>query len=304
MNMSFIIMTAILLFLGGCSPASSGQKPITYASSKPTVQSDKVIPKEIILSQTWTQEPDPQIKEILTAIKDQINTSSQDKLYFGKVDELNVLWKLPDKHVVYMHPAAGIKMYIPYNNRNIDLAINKANSLTPVITKIFLDSGFKLDDNNSTINIDEPHMYAINFLGFKKDKTYCNYIVELDASSPNIKYPEWDKNDTFYTINISCSDKYDKALAEQKKFFQIIGENRYTYQIQQFRDFYELHTAGLGHGTGSLIIVKVIDGSMKDIFHGQEDPNCTLVNKYQIPKTMAKTCWDPKKSIWAENIIE
>ena len=259
---------SILLFLRLATPTflnSQGQNKVTPTTTPVTYSSNS--PKETIYS-----------------LKSYLQTNSPVTEPDGSTFE----WDNDDGSVVLIDRDAGFSLQTAETSSNHlygdikvidDVTEEFINALDSKIRTFFLNQGFTESLVNKYIPENHDNGFS-NGYGYFKGDIYCSISLSV-LSNPYAGF---------------VCGKIDKIKTEElqpflKAFNPSNDKTMYVGVTKISGNFAKLSIGGKYGGGGYYVIAMKDKQTWKEIFSGQEAPNCTVVDQYQIPKEIYDNCY-------------
>ncbi|MBI2050580.1 MAG: hypothetical protein HYT31_02135 [Parcubacteria group bacterium] len=149
----------------------------------------------------------------------------------------------------------------------------------------------KFEDNGYTLN-------QANYSGTENDYALYDYAKPYEnddeACSVGVNTDIWG-SDSSISMSIACTSRETiaKNLQEQKPFLDTLKfqhMNATIEHIDSSGDFYRVEV-GLAR-TGYYVVLGETAGQFKEIYTGQESPDCMLLDQHSVPWELVPACWD------------
>ncbi|MFC1623494.1 hypothetical protein ACFL05_00010 [Patescibacteria group bacterium] len=204
-------------------------------------------------------------EEIITQIKstdDSINIQNKDDASFRWIkNDYTILVSATDNF--FINKQSG--EYLEF-----DIVPELFKKELSIVKKVLKDKSFVLDLENSSSDFSDRSFYDY-IQSYKKDSSLCVVKVNPD----NIGY---------YQLNFSCGDSLDEAYEEQIPFLEALGlkdKNTVIRLKNQEGNYYEVGFSGVRGGLDA--VLKKENNSYRVLYIGQEAPDCSLIEKENIP---------------------
>ncbi len=179
----------------------------------------------------------------------------------------------------------GYNLMVNNDLGSIDVNYDSPKDLVDLAEKVFLDNGFKLNKANSSISKTDNSSIAeagSNFndyiRAYFKNNEFCLITAAVDVTPKEFK--------------IGCFDNQSiiQAGNNQTIFLKGLKKDNKKVAIVSIQGFGSSVKVGLqGRATGYFAILHRSD-AWKEIYSGQSDPKCSLMQQYNIPKGVYGTC--------------
>jgi len=156
------------------------------------------------------------------------------------------------------------------------------------VDRLLTQNGFKKNTLNSSANLQDFSLYDV-IQAYQKDKTICTFLINGDSG----------ESVSMASFQCADTDRLAQAEKEQLPFLKLVqnpfdktdrNQSVVISDIQYYPPLFA--TVAVNHRrTGYSAILKKINGAYKQISAGQEAPDCTVVDKYEIPKEVVPECY-------------
>lgn len=222
----------------------------------------------------------------ISSITNSFNKTSMNKFAETKG---NVWWTTEDNwNIRDMDTPSTVLKIVPENIDNSGIKNIKAKQINKDVEKIFLENGFTKDKVNSSKSEEDSNFYDY-VLAFTKDNLKCTITTSPDVG--------WTGNEDYkkipghFDVSVSCSDKIEEKYKEQLPYLQGLNEhNNAISTISRSGDFANLNINA--RRTGYYVIGKFINNKFTKIGAGQDYQQCSLIDKYNVPKEIYTNCYN------------
>lgn len=249
-----------------------------WKSSRQVVESTSKMNPELPSS---TVDQEPEAKQLLNKLYQQVlsDASISDKFSWPLQDQTEVYWTMPDHHAIFDNEQWSIEAdvvrsgawakhapsKIPYSGvdvYNLPAATHpEVNQLLKKIDNFFQSQAFTPDKFNDH--------------GYKTSSMWCHvYVEDLDQTNSTSKYGK-----DVIPLYVICSTQIGQIYAQQLPLYSaILKAFKHPYDIQKNVGNY------VSFNTNDVFVIgEVKNGQFLQYFAGQDDPPCSIVEKYKIP---------------------
>lgn len=206
-------------------------------------------------------------------------------------NNLSLWWISPDQLNIINDNSSGVQLNLKCAEPNsgiTELPLTRTlNTLLPDLNKTFIDNGYTKNVLNSSKSLTDDRFYDY-IQAYQKDNTRCTIVGNADCSGT--------KSDSimYQTITIMCTDQYDQNYQQQAQLLKDLNIKDTIIHVKtQVNDFVNLNVNY--RRAGHFIIAQKQAGKWQQIFSGQDQINCELVKKYQIPQEIYEDCYSEAK---------
>jgi hypothetical protein len=215
----------------------------------------------------------PAIKAELQKIKEKYNSK------VSETDKLRIWWISPDGFNIINDDSSGIELNIFDCEADFE---GIAKLISPQIDKIMKQNGFKANQKNSSLSIEDDQFYDY-IQAYENGAVKCVFVANPDCVTSD------EELEMHYSFSLGCTETFDKNYQQQAPLLKDLGINDTIVRVEKRTgDFVNLSVND--RRTGYYIIAKLINGKWNEIFSGQDVPNCVIVEKYKIPKEIISDC--------------
>jgi len=257
------------------------QKQIKQIITKPTSPVVEQQTNNIIENENRPENED--ISKIITQVETIFNNNA-NKYSETKVTRSydGIVWWISDKDLSIRSknsPAATLAAGCKTKSQIKEMT----SGLAPQIKQLFLQSGFSLNERNTSASYTDDAFYDY-IEAYETGDVKCTLISNPDCGSTN-------NNPLAETLSITCTDQYYASEYVQEPLLQSLNiDSDQTVDItKESGDFALINV--YDRRTGYYIIAKKDGNTWKKVYEGQDLPDCSLVNEYKIPADITSTCY-------------
>jgi len=225
--------------------------------------------------------PQNEIGEIIKKIgKEFKNKYKNNEISYS--DKLGLWWISPEGLDIINPNSSGVSLSLSCAPGEAlpekDLVI-----LVPIVDKIFMENNYKVNSLNSSISFKDDKFY--NYVkAYEKEEIKCVLTATPDCPSGD---PEKEPHNY---LSVVCTDSYEKNYQEQVSLLRDLNIKDAVINVSKIKDDFVYLNINLRR-TGYYMIAKKENGKWKEIFSGQDYPQCSLMEKYKVPKEIYLDCY-------------
>lgn len=234
---------------------------------------------------TKVNTPNPEINKILTEVEKIFQKNA--KKYNAKISfsDDEIWWTTEDNLNINIKNTPAVMFSVPcYENFQDEDVYKMKEDLFQIIGKLFIQNGYSLSKAN-TSNVDTQGQFYYFQDSYEKDDIKCSILTDPQCSSL-IRIAR----NLSVTNYVTCSDQLDKNIAVQKPLIELFNLKESTAEIRDsygdFRKYEILYRQG-----STPMVAKMVDNTWKEIYSTMDQPDCSIVNKYKVPKEIEKDCY-------------
>lgn len=146
--------------------------------------------------------------------------------------------------------------------------------------------GFIKNEKNSSKSFTDTQFYDY-VQAYEKGNTKCTVTVSPDATGT-----EQNPETLFYTTTLACSNDFQKYYDEQAPFLKALAvHDAVVWDIEkQEGPFYWLNINY--RRTGHYTIVKKEGNTYTEVYSGQDQAPCDVMDEFEVPQSFYGSCFD------------
>lgn len=264
--------------LGGIKSEESITQKFIFPNYKPTDNASSYLPQKPVKRY-----------EVLESIYQGFLEDGNLTYKFNDQLKGRVWWILDSSYNILDTNASSISMSVPTGDLvTLPWEYEYTDQVYQKLDSIFSENGFIKNENNSSDKVD---LKVTEFYS-----KYYDYIVAYEkgdikctvTTNRHIMTDTFDSEVVYY-VDVSCSDSIDQLAQEQLPFLEALKEKSGTIKVTKQNDSFvklNVYYRRIGHYS----ILKRINEEWSEIYAGQENPKCDLMQKYQVPEEIYEEC--------------
>lgn len=201
-------------------------------------------------------------------------------------NNLSVWWINPDNLNIINDNSSGIEFDLNVCESDLEsksLFKKTALILGQKINVIMEQNGFKINQQNSSKSIADEQFYDY-IQAYEKNPLKCVFVANPDCGKLT------GEAKMHYTFSFSCTDQFAKNYQEQAPYLKDLKiKDAIIHVEKRVGDFVKLNVNY--RRSGYFTAAKLVNGKWQELYSGQDNPSCEIVNKYKIPKEILPDCY-------------
>lgn len=261
----FLTLAALIVVVSGCL-----KRP-----PKPPVNTNQNVNQN---TNTATSTADSLINDLKT----------QYFKWFGSsnIDKSTVYWRRSDDYLMAL--SGGYRIEANLDLGGAEVRADGEDQLLNNIKQFFTQRKFVINEKNSPQEIVHGNFYDYYSLGFEKNIQKCT-INWTDGLSLGSRY-----------YFIACASYKDIDEKYYQEFHQLFNSKDLYWHVSKYSDNF-----AMGNSEAVWWMAKKIDGRWVKIVSSQEDPLCSVLEKYDVPDSFyVGQCWEDggaSEKTWVNN---
>lgn len=221
------------------------------------------------------------VDPIYTQVKEFIESKTQpDAILVG--EKYSVWWVSSDGYNIINDNAYGVESKFncsDYKSINFDSSLKTIASEFPAFIQ---KNGFSKNILNTSKSLTDDKFYDY-VQAYEKDDLKCVLTASPDCSGVG-------DGKMWQTISFSCTQDFDKNYTTQAPILRDLKINDSIISIsKQIENFAEIQVHY--RRTGHYVIAAKENGIWKSLYSGQDIPNCSVMEQYNVPNEIYENCY-------------
>lgn len=204
------------------------------------------------------------------------------------------LWWISDDNFSILTPASSVAYSVKFDVNDVPLGNTIEHILTrpgmrafyDLSTRVLKDSGFKKNQLNSSTSLSDTKYYDY-VEAYENGDTKCAIIINPDPANTGT-----DSNTQYYTTTTSCTDTFAVAYADQSPILRDLNiqDAVISRKTEPVKDYFVLNINF--RRTGHYTVAKKEKDKYIELYSGQDNPPCSLVDLKKVPKEVYGKCYE------------